>query len=30
MGFPVLSSLDENLLQIIEQKFCEAVPSFPV
>jgi len=30
MGFPILSSLAEIFFQIIKQKFCEAVPSFPV
>jgi len=30
MGFPVLSSLAEIFPQIIEQKLCEAVPSFSV
>jgi hypothetical protein len=30
MGFPILNTLAEIFLQIIEQKFFEAVPSFPV
>jgi hypothetical protein len=29
-GFPILSSLAEIFLQIIQQKFCEAVLSFPL